>query len=70
MSKKVKKEIKLSDQTIEKLNDQCLILKKELFNLRCQRVIGELTDTSRFKNARREIARIKTELTKRLEESK
>lgn len=70
MSKKVKKEIKLFDQTTEKLNDQRLILKKELFNLRCQRVIGELTDTSRFRKARREIARINTELTKRLEESK
>lgn len=70
MNKKLKKEIKLCEQTTEKLNDQCLLLKKELFNLRCQRVMGEFTDTSRFRKARREVARINTELTKRLGESK
>jgi large subunit ribosomal protein L29 len=66
MSKKTKKEIPLNEQTGEKLGAQLLVFKKELFNLRCQRVMGEITDTSRFKKVRREVARIKTELTKRL----
>lgn len=70
MSKKVKKEISLSEQTTEKLGDQELLLKKELFNLRCQRVMGEVTDTSRFRKVRREVARVKTELTKRLRDGK
>ena len=69
MSKKVKKEISLKEQTADKLSANLLLLKKELFNLRCQRVMGELSDTSRFRKARREVARIKTELTKRLGES-
>jgi len=66
MSKKVKKEIALKEQTTEKLTSGLLLLKKDLFNLRCQRVMGEVTDTSRFKKSRREVARIKTELTNRL----
>ena len=70
MSKKAKKEISVKEQTVEKLSASLLLLKKELFNLRCQRVMGEVTDTSRFRKARREVARVKTELTKRLRESK
>ena len=66
MSKKAKKEIAISEQTTDKLSGNVLVLKKELFNLRFQKVTGEMTDTSRMKKARREIARIKTELTKRL----
>ena len=66
MSKKAKKEIAVSEQTTEKLSGSLLTLKKELFNLRCQKVIGEVSDTSRVRKARREVARIKTELTKRL----
>ncbi len=67
MSKKAKKEVGISGNTTEKLQEQKLTLKKELFNLRCQRVIGEVSDTSRFKKARREVARLNTELTKRAE---
>jgi large subunit ribosomal protein L29 len=37
-------------------------LKKELFNLRFQKASGELTNTSRFREARKEIARILTQL--------
>ncbi len=66
MSKKAKKEIGVSEQTAEKLSGNLLTLKKELFNLRCQKVMGEVSDTSRSRKARREVARIKTELTKRL----
>jgi len=71
MSKKqTKKEASVVGQTTEKLGEQLVLYKKELFNLRCQRVMGEVADTSRFKKVKREVARIKTELTKRLMESK
>lgn len=67
MSKKAKdnKKIDLSGQTTEKLNEQLLNSKKALFNLRCQKVMGEVSDTSKFKKEKRNVARIKTELTKR-----
>jgi large subunit ribosomal protein L29 len=38
--------------------------KKELFNLRFQRASGELTNTSRFKEVRKEVARVKTALSR------
>lgn len=66
MSKKAKKDDKgLGGQTLEKLNEQLVNSKKELFNLRCQKVMGEVSDTSRFKKAKINVARIMTELTKR-----
>ncbi len=37
-----------------------LNLKKERFNLRFQRATGQLENTSRLREARRDIARIKT----------
>ena len=41
-------------------DDAVLNLKKERFNLRFQRATGQLDNTSRLKQARRDIARIKT----------
>lgn len=38
---------------------------KELFNLRFQKVSGQLTNTSRFRQVHRNIARIKTILRER-----
>lgn len=72
MSKKAKKKenTDFGGLTAEKLNEQLLNSKKELFNLRCQKVMGEVTDTSRFKKAKRNVARIKTELTKRFKGEK
>lgn len=37
--------------------------KKELFNLRFQQASGELTNTARFKEVRRDVARIRTAIT-------
>jgi large subunit ribosomal protein L29 len=66
MNKKAKKkDIDLGGLTLEKLNTELLNSKKELFNLRCQKVMGEVTDTSRFSKVKKNVARIKTELTKR-----
>lgn len=55
----------ISGQTVEKLNEKLIQLKKELFNLRFQKTLGELKNTSRFLLVRRGIARLQTELTKK-----
>lgn len=52
-------------QTLEKLNEQLVLFKKELFNLRFQKKLGELKNTSRFAIVRKEVARIKTDLVRR-----
>lgn len=44
------------------LNDELVELRKEEFNLRMQRGTGQLSNTSRFKEIRRDVARIKTVL--------
>ena len=41
-------------------DDAVLDLKKERFNLRFQRATGQLENTSRLREARRDIARVKT----------
>jgi large subunit ribosomal protein L29 len=46
--------------TIDQLEDELLKLKKEQFNLRFQRATGQLENTSRVREVRRDIARIKT----------
>lgn len=49
----------------DELNDQLLQLKKEQFNLRFQRASGQLENTARVRQVRRDIARIKTILGER-----
>jgi len=49
-------------KTVDQLNDQLLALKKEQFNLRFQRANGQLENTARVRQVRREIATIKTVL--------
>ena len=46
--------------TPDQMEDAVLNLKKERFNLRFQRATGQLENTSRLRDARRDIARIKT----------
>lgn len=52
-------------KTVDQLVALLLDLRKEAFNLRFQRVSGELTNTSRVKQIRRNIAKIKTVLTEK-----
>lgn len=66
MSKKKLDTKEVKGQTVEKLNEALSWFKKELFNLRFQQTMGELKNTSRFSVIRKEVARIKTELVKRL----
>jgi large subunit ribosomal protein L29 len=44
----------------DQMDDAVVNLKKERFNLRFQRATGQLENTSRMREARRDIARIKT----------
>ncbi|MFG1403052.1 50S ribosomal protein L29 [Xanthobacter sediminis] len=44
----------------DQLADELLKLKKEQFNLRFQKATGQLENTARTKQVRRDIARIKT----------
>jgi large subunit ribosomal protein L29 len=44
----------------DELQDQLLQLKKEQFNLRFQKATGQLENTARVREVRRDIARIKT----------
>ncbi|MFD2180883.1 50S ribosomal protein L29 [Rhodoplanes azumiensis] len=46
--------------TVDQLDDELLKLKKEQFNLRFQKATGQLENTSRVRQVRRDIARIKT----------
>ena len=50
----------LRGKTIDQLTSALLDLKKEAFNLRFQKVSGELEKTSRIREVRRSIARVKT----------
>ena len=52
----------LRDMTVEELREKHRQYKEELFNLRFQNAIGQLTNTSRIKDVRRTIARVLTVL--------
>ena len=54
----------LRGQTKDQLTDQLVDLRKEQFNLRFQKVSGQLENTARVRQVRRDIARIKTVLTR------
>ena len=47
-------------KSADELTDQMAKLKKEQFNLRFQRATGQLENTSRVREVRRDIARIRT----------
>jgi large subunit ribosomal protein L29 len=54
---------RLSDikaMTPDQLQDELLNLKKEQFNLRFQRATGQLENTSRVSEVRKDIARVRT----------
>ena len=52
----------LKNKSVEELNADLDAAKKELFNLRFQNATNQLDNTSRFKEVKRNIARIKTVL--------
>jgi large subunit ribosomal protein L29 len=54
------KSTELRSKPVEELKTTLSELKKEQFNLRFQRASGQLEKTSRVREVRRDIARIKT----------
>ena len=50
----------LQTMTPDQLQDELLSLKKEQFNLRFQRATGQLENTSRVAEVRKDIARVRT----------
>lgn len=55
----------LSSLAIDEVVKKMKALKRELFNLRFQKTLGELSNTGRFSEVKKNIARLKTELNKR-----
>jgi large subunit ribosomal protein L29 len=52
-------------RTVDELTEEVETLSKEIFNLRFQRASGQLENTARVREVRRNIARIKTILGER-----
>lgn len=48
------------DMSLDQLDDQLIKLKKEQFNLRFQKASGQLENTARVRQVRRDIARVMT----------
>ena len=57
----------LKNKSVEELNADLVAAKKELFNLRFQNATNQLENTSRIKEVKKNIARIKTVLTAQLQ---
>lgn len=60
----------LRAKTDDELNEQIITLKKESMNLRFQQTGGQLTNTARMRQVKREVAQIKTLLSERKAEAK
>lgn len=54
------KAAELRTKSPDQLSEQLLELKKEQFNLRFQKATGQLENTARVREVRRDIAKIKT----------
>ncbi len=52
----------IKNMSTDELNDSLLGLKKEAFNLRFQQANGQLENTSRMRDVRKDIARVSTVL--------
>jgi large subunit ribosomal protein L29 len=55
----------LRSRTLDELTEEVDTLGREIFNLRFQRASGQLENTARVRQVRRDIARIKTILGER-----
>ncbi len=59
------KTAEVRDLSDDQLVDELTKLKREQFNLRFQRATGQLENTTRFRQIRRDVARIKTIIRER-----
>ncbi|APF37864.1 50S ribosomal protein L29 [Chelatococcus daeguensis] len=60
----------LKTMTVDQLQDELVKLKKEQFNLRFQRATGQLENTARVHEVRKDIARVRTLQRAKLAEAK
>ena len=58
--KRAERLVRFRANTAAELKDELVALRKEEFNLRMQRGTGQLSNNARFKEIRRDVARIKT----------
>lgn len=59
------KSAEIRDLSTEEIKSKLTDTREELMNLRFQQVMGQLTDTSRLRHVRRDVARLQTILTER-----
>ena len=59
----------LRAKTVDELNDEIDNLAKEAFNLRFQKASGQLENTARVRAVRRDMARVKTVLNQKAQET-
>mgnify|MGYP001472216693 CR=1 FL=1 len=55
----------LRDKTPDQLREELESLKKEAFNLRFQQATGQLENTARVRQVRRDVARVNTVLSQK-----
>lgn len=60
----------LRDLSISELNEKLKQLKQELFNLRFQNAIGQLSNSGRIKEVKKSIARVLTIITEKETEAR
>ena len=57
----------MREKSVDELNGELKSLLREQFNMRMQRGIGQMNQAHRFKEVRRDIARVKTVLGEKAE---
>lgn len=55
----------IREKSVDELDTQVKELKQELFNLKFQKTLGQLQNTAKIKEVKRDIARIKTIITEK-----
>ena len=55
----------IRELSIDQLDTQVKELKQELFNLKFQKTLGQLQNTTKIRQVKRDIARIKTIITEK-----
>ena len=58
----------LRSKSIKELNDELLELRKEQFNLRMQKGVGQATRVHQFKLNKKNIARVKTVMNEKVKQ--
>jgi large subunit ribosomal protein L29 len=59
------KPAEIRELSIEEIKAKLADTREELMNLRFQQVMGQLTDSSRLRHVRKDVARLQTILTER-----